>query len=56
MRSMSGRPPMPEPTITPTRSELLSSISRPESSSANLAAARAKWMKVSDFLTSFLSM
>ena len=53
--SISGRPPIPEPMTTPTRSAFSSSIRSPESSSAKRAAASAKWMKVSLFLTSFLS-
>src|SRR5258706_2851973 len=45
LSSIIGRPPMPEPTFTPTRSPFESSITRPASSSASRVAARPKWMK-----------
>ena len=39
VRSMSGRPPMPEPTIAPTRSPSKPESRNPESSSAIWLAA-----------------
>ncbi len=39
--SISGRPPIPEPMMTPTRSRLASSMASPESASAKRVAARA---------------
>jgi len=39
LSSIIGSPPMPEPTFTPTRSPLESSITSPASSSAIFAAA-----------------
>jgi hypothetical protein len=41
MASMSGRPPIPEPMITPTRSALAEVTSSPESAMAKSAAAMA---------------
>ncbi|CFO65555.1 Uncharacterised protein [Bordetella pertussis] len=38
--SMRGRPPMPDPTITPMRSALVSVTSRPQSRHACMPAAR----------------
>jgi hypothetical protein len=40
LSSIIGSPPMPEPTFTPTRSALDSSIAKPASSSAIFVAAR----------------
>ena len=49
--SISGRPPMPEPTSTPMRSAIssLSSspVGRPASRTAWIDAANPKWMNVS---------
>ena len=53
--SMSGSPPIPEPMHTPTRSAFSGVTARPESVIASFAAATAKWMNVSNFLTSFFS-
>ena len=39
LSSIIGRPPMPEPTFTPTRSALESSMVKPASSSASRVAA-----------------
>ena len=53
---MLPRPPIPEPTKAPTRWAFASVISRPLSSRAIFAAARAKWMKRSLRRTSFLGI
>ena len=45
--SIIGKPPIPEPTLTPIRSAFCSVTCRPASSIAILVAARPKWMKVS---------
>jgi len=55
-RSMTSKPPIPEPMWTPTRSRLESSILRPEWSMASCAAAIAKWMKRPILRASFFSM
>ncbi len=54
--SISGRPPIPDPTTTAIRSRFSSLTGIPESSIAKRAAAIAKWMNVSIFLISFFSM
>src|SRR5579862_650628 len=53
LSSIIGSPPMPEPTFTPTRSALESSITSPASSSASFVAARPKCTKRSDRRVSF---
>ncbi len=45
--SIIGRPPMPEPILTPIRSALPGPTSRPESRKAWIPAAMPKWMKTS---------
>ena len=54
--SISGRPPMPEPTIAPMRSAFASLISSPLSRTAWMLAAIPKWMKVSKCRASFAGM
>src|SRR5687767_6997464 len=54
-RSMLMKPPIPEPTNTPTRPAFSSVIGSPASSIASCDAAMANWMKMSIFLTSFFS-
>jgi hypothetical protein len=49
-------PPMPDAMNTPTRGAMSSVTDKPASSIANCDAAMAYWMKMSIFLTSFLSM
>src|SRR6266478_6825995 len=51
-----ARPPMPEPTITPTRSPSGLSVGKPASFRASSVAARPNWMKRSFLRASFLSM
>ena len=55
-RSMVPKPPMPDAMKTPTRGALSGVILNWALSIAKSAAATAYWMKVSIFLTSFLSM
>src|SRR3982074_800494 len=54
--SSAARPPMPEPTITPTRSPSGLSVGRPASFRARSVAARPNWMKRSFLRASFFSM
>ena len=54
-RSMTSKPPMPEPMCTPTRSAISGVTSRPDIFMASSAAARARWMNRPIFFTSFFS-
>ena len=54
-RSMVPKPPMPEPMKTPTRGAIAGVMVSPALFMAKSDAAMAYWMKVSIFLTSFLS-
>ena len=47
LSSIIGRPPIPEPTLTPMRSAFSSVTTKPASSIAILVAAMPKWMNVS---------
>src|SRR5438876_10632889 len=55
-RSIVVNPPMPDAISTPTRVSLAGVMASAESAMAPSAAAMANWMKMSIFLTSFLSM
>jgi len=54
--SISGRPPMPAPMLTPTRVGSASGVSNPASLTASIPAARPKWMNVSIRRTSLGGM
>ena len=54
-RSITSKPPMPEPICTPTRSATVPTDFSPECSIASCEAASAKWMKRPIFRDSFFS-
>src|SRR6266851_3190440 len=55
-RSMTSKPPIPDPIWTPTRGAFSGVIRRAHIFIASSAAAIARWMKRPIFLSSFLSM
>src|SRR5258708_24037147 len=55
-RSITSKPPTPEPIWTPIRSSFSGVIFSSDSFIASAAAAIARWMKRAIFLTSFFSM
>src|SRR5229473_1622912 len=55
-RSITSKPPTPEPICTPTRSSFSGVIFSSDIFIASAAAAMARWMKRAIFFTSFFSM
>src|SRR5258708_2814717 len=55
-RSITSKPPTPEPICTPTRSSFSGVIFNSDIFIASAAAAMARWMKRAIFFTSFFSM
>src|ERR1700742_4925090 len=55
-RSITSKPPIPDPIFTPTRSAFQGPIFKPEWVIASWAAASAKWMKRPIFRASFFSI